>query len=206
VNRTRSIPALTAILMIVGALSLLAGCSKDGNEWQRLVCEATQVNDGEPLVSAYLTGQQSSLNCDGSDLVTRPIDIIPVEFQTRPYNDAVVLTEGGPYSTFQITSYDVIWHPLTAAADSLTAYNVYGAGATALIPFEDKASISVLVADRHLKDAAWFAAALDPCTGTVGTFSATCELRFHGHETGSDREIVVPAQVTVNFVGYLKTQ
>ncbi len=206
-NRKWSFLALTASLMVLGALAMTGGCSKEGNQWQRLVCEVTQVNEGASVVSAYLSGQAASLKCDGTDVVTLPIDFIPVEFTARPYNSSVQLTAGGPYSEFLITSYDVIWHPMSAGSDSLTASNVYGAGASLLVPLDEKASVNVLLADRTLKDKAWFAAALNPCgAGNVGSFTATAELRFHGHESGSDRDIVVPAQVTVNFVGYVKTQ
>ena len=46
--------ALAALLALIGTVGLLAGCSQDGNEYQRLVCEVSQVNEGAPLVSGYL--------------------------------------------------------------------------------------------------------------------------------------------------------
>jgi hypothetical protein len=188
--------------MALGALALTAGCSNNSNDAQRLVCEVAQVNAGVPVLSAYLDAGSDKDPCTVDDLA--PIDVIPVEFRTRPYNSAVVLAPDGPYSSFQITSYDVIWHPMTAAGDSLTAYNVFGASASAFVPLNDKAEVSVLIADRYLKDRPWFVAALSPCvSGGGGTFTAGCELRFHGHESGSDRDIVIPARITVTFVSYI---
>ena len=204
-KRMRSITALTATLIGLGALAMVAGCSKEGNEWQRLVVEVAQINDGAPVISSYLTGTENLPQCDGTDLL--PIDIIPVEFVARPYNSAVVLQPGEPFSTFEITSYDVIWHPMSAVADSLTAHNILGAATSLRVTLDEPASVNVLIADRGLKDQPWFVAALSPCVGgNVGTFRANAELRFHGHETGTERDVVIPAPVTVDFVGYIKQQ
>lgn len=189
---------LGLLLALTGTVGLLPGCSQDGNEFQRLVCEVSQVNQGTPLVSGYLdVGSDKEA---GTPDDTFPIDIVEVEFQARPYNSVVTLPEGSPYSYFHITSYDLTWVPLTAAGDSLVSYNRINARTDVLVPVNDKASVPILVADRYMKDRPWFAE-LVAFTDPRPSFTAIAEIRFHGHETGSETDIEVPASLMVTFVG-----
>ena len=191
--RTWKSPALAALLALAGTLVLVTGCAKDGNEYQRLVCEVIQVNDGNPLMSAYVIPGNGPTTPD-----KYPIDSVPVTFGARPYDASVVLPPDTPYSSFHVTSYDLNWRPLSAEGDSLVNYNIRGAAAEALVPVNDKASTSILIADRHLKDQPWFA---ELSTGARASFTAVADIRFHGHESGSTRDVVVPAALTVTFVG-----
>ncbi len=187
---------LTVLLALTGTVGLLAGCSQDGNEFQRLVCEVSLVNQGAPLVSGYLdVGSDKEA---GTIDDTFPIDIVEVKFMARPYNEVVTLPEGSPYSYFHITSYDLTWVPLTAAGDSLVSYNRVDARTDVLVPVNDVASVPILVADRFMKDRPWFA---ELYTASRPSFTAIAEIRFHGHETGSETDIVVPASLMVTFVG-----
>ncbi|PIE76790.1 hypothetical protein CSA17_00365 [bacterium DOLJORAL78_65_58] len=46
---------LTLMLAVALFSALATGCANyDENEWQRLVCEVHSVNEGSPLLSAYL--------------------------------------------------------------------------------------------------------------------------------------------------------
>ncbi len=192
--RTSKPVALVALLAAFGVLALTTGCTEDGNEFQRLVCEVQAINGGAPLVSAYLDiGSPSDPDDD-----TFPIDVVEVMFHARPYNSSITSVEDFPYSYFHVTGYDLIWHPLTAEGAPLTSYNILDARTDVLVPVNDEGVGAILVADRYMKDAPWFA---ELYTGSRASFTANCELRFHGHETGSDRDIVVPASFMVTFVG-----
>jgi hypothetical protein len=184
---------LAAAVTLTCALLLVAGCSRTGNEFQRLVCEVQQVNEGNPLMSAYVI---PSTGASTPDIF--PIDSVPVLFAARPYNSSVTIVEGAPYSSFHITSYDLTWRPLSAAGDSLRNYSIVGGAAEVLVPVNGEASTSILVADRTFKDTPWF---MELLTGERPSFTAVAEIRFHGHETGSNRDIIVPASLTVTFVG-----
>lgn len=187
---------LAALLALTGTVGLLAGCSQDGSEFQRLVCEVSQVNDGVPLVSAYLDIGSDKIPLTDDD--SYPIDVVNAKFAARPYNEAVTITDGSPYSYFHVTSYDLTWVPLTADGDSLVNYNLVGARTDVLVPVNDEATVAILLADRHMKDRPWFA---ELFTGSRPSFTAIADLRFHGHETGSETDIVVPASFMVTFVG-----
>lgn len=194
--RIRNAFALTALLLGLAALAGLAGCTKDGNEWQRLVCEVQAINGGAPLVSAYLDAGSDKIAFTDDDVL--PIDIVPVTFHARPYNSSITSVEDFPYSYFHITGYDLIWHPLTPGSEQLESYNVTNASTDILVPVNEEASGAVLIADRYMKDQPWFAAL---ALGAQQSFTATCELRFHGHETGSDDQIDVVGSFMVTFVG-----
>lgn len=196
--RSGKMLSLAGLLALAATVGLLAGCSQDGNEFQRLVCEVSLVNGGVPLVSGYIDAGSDRLGGTLDDLF--PIDIVQVDFLARPYNEAVTLPEGAPYSYFHVTSYDLTWVPLSAAGDSLVSYNRVGARTDVLVPVNDVASVPILVADRSLKDRPWFA---ELYTGSRPSFTAIADIRFHGHETGSETEIEVPASLMVTFVGIL---
>jgi len=194
--RTWKPVALVAVLAAVGVLALTTGCSNDGNEFQRLVCEVSAINGGAPLVSGYLEVGSDKIAGTADD--TFPIDVVEVEFHARPYNSSITSVEDFPYSYFHVTSYDLIWHPLTPDGDPLVNYNYTRATTDCLVPVTDNAAVSILIADRFMKDQAWFA---ELYLGSRPSFTAVCELRFYGHETGSDREIMVPASFMATFVG-----
>ncbi len=196
--RSGKTPALAALLALTGTVALLAGCSQDGSEFQRLVCEVSQVNEGAPLVSGYLDVGSDKIAGTSDD--TFPIDFVAVKFYARPYNEAVTLPEGSPYSHFHVTSYDLTWVPLTAEGDSLVNYNQVDARTDVLVPVNDEATVAILLADRHMKDRPWFA---ELFTGSRPSFTAIAELRFRGHETGSETEIEIPGSCMVTFVGAL---
>ncbi|MHB8078936.1 MAG: hypothetical protein ACYDIE_06750 [Candidatus Krumholzibacteriia bacterium] len=196
--RSGKLLSLAALLALAVTGALLGGCSQDGNEFQRLVCEVSLVNAGTPLVSGYVDAGADRVAGTPDD--TFPIDIVSVNFHARPYSEAVILTPESPYSYFHITSYDLTWVPLTADGDSLVNYNRVDARTELLVPVNDDATVPILIADRSMKDRPWFAELL---TGSRPSFTAIAEIRFHGHETGSETDIVVPASLMVTFVGVI---
>ncbi len=188
---------LTLMLFVALSATLLAGCSNhDGNEWQRLVCEVESINAGTPLLSAYLdVGADKEA---GTDDDTFPIDWVPVLFYARPYSSSIILPEDGVSSWFHVTHYDLIWHPGPGAPEELTTYNVTNGMCEARIPVNDHGSVSILIADRVMKEEPWYR---ELYTTPGHSFTAACELIFHGHETGNSEIISIESGFMVTFYG-----
>ncbi len=194
-RRNLKIALTMAVLMAV-----VAGCSNhDENEWKRLVCEVENINNGIPLVSAYL--DVGSDNEAGTPDDGFPIDWVPVSFYSRPYSSAIVLPEDDVSSWFHITSYDIIWHPGPAAPEELTDYNVTNALTEARIPVNDHGVVNVLIADRVMKEEPWYRTLYD---NPGSSFTAACELHFHGHETGNSEIVTIEGGFMVTFYGAVK--
>ncbi|MFO7652279.1 MAG: hypothetical protein R6X25_00490 [Candidatus Krumholzibacteriia bacterium] len=197
----RLISALIALGLATGMVAL-GGCDNhDGNEWQRLVCEVAAINDGTPLVSAYLNVGNDGMAGTDDDFL--PIDFATVTFFARPYNSMVYLPDDGPYSWFHVTNYDLIWHPGPGAPAALTDYNVSGGMCDVIVPVGQEASVSILVADRGMKEESWYR---DILYVGEGAYTATCELRFRGHETGSDTIVELGGGFTVTFFGQVSSR
>jgi hypothetical protein len=188
---------LIQILALVTITAILAGCSNhEGNEWQRLVCEVESVNSGNPLLSAYLyVGADKEPNT--SDDIY-PIDTVPVTFYARPYSSAIVLPEDGVSSWFHVTNYDLIWHPGPNAPAEMTDFNVTNALCDARVPVNDRGQVEVLIADRVMKETDWYRELISI---PGHSFTAGCELRFHGHETGNSENVTVEGGLMVTFYG-----
>ena len=187
---------LTLILGLITVLVGMTGCSdKDANEWERLVCEVESVNVGSPLLSGYV--DLGNDGAPGGDDDTYPIDYVPVVFRARPYSMALTIPEDGPYSWFHITGYNLTWIPHPGAPAELTNYNIVGALCDVIVPVNDDALVTVMIAGRQMKEEAWFS-----ILETNGlSYSANCQLDFIGHESGSDREVIVPGGLLVTFFG-----
>ena len=196
------IRVLTTTAALALTLVLLAGCSdQDTNEFNRIVCSAELVNDGTPIVSAYI--DYGSDGAPGGTDDTYPIDFANIVFRARPFSlSTMTIPEDDAYSSFQITRYDLIWHPgpnvpVGPLPPPLTDFNIEGAGFELLVPIGEDAVSTFLVVGRPLKEAL--------VSGLVGDgtadFTATAELRFWGHDSGSRHEVAVPASVFVYFTG-----
>lgn len=186
------------IMMAVATMAaLLAGCSNhDGNEWKRLVCEVESINAGTPLLSAYLNVGADKIA--GTDDDTFPIDWVPVSFYARPYSSAIVLPEDGVSSWFHVTNYDLIWHPGPNAPAEMTDYNVSNGFCEVRIPVNDHGQVSILIADRVMKEEPWYR---ELYTTPGHSFTAACELRFRGHETGNSEIVTIESGFMVTFYG-----
>lgn len=181
------------MLVVVLGVTALTGCSTDNNERQRLVAEADLLNGGSPLiVAAVNVGSPSDLT---DDFV--PIEFLNVAFSARPLNDTMVIPDGSTYSTFNITSYDLVWRPNTGAPAELTAYNVTRGNLTVTVPVDDIAAASVLVGSLAMKGEPWF---VDMYNGARAPFTAELSLTFYGHESSSEHEVAIHAGTTVLFV------
>jgi hypothetical protein len=186
---------LTLILGLIFGLVGMTGCSdKDGNEWERLVCEVESVNLGVPLISAYVDLGSDVADPDDDSY---PIDFVPVVFRARPYSTALTIPEDSAHSWFHITSYNLTWVPAAGTPAALTNFNIVGGLCDVIVPVNDEGLVNVLIADRQMKEQTWFS----DLTTTGLNYGANCQLDFFGHETGSDREIRVSGGMTVTFLG-----
>jgi hypothetical protein len=197
--KSRAMQTTASSLLLVIGLLTVAGCENhDGNEWQRLVCEVSSVNEGNPLVSAYLNaGNDNQVGTD-DDFV--PIDSVPVVFRARPYGSSVTIPEDGVYSWFHVTSYDLVWDNTSDNGVDLSPHNIERGGLDAMVPIHDEGSGVVLVSGLDMREAPWF---VNLFTGDLGSFQANARLTFYGHESGNTEEIAVPASLRVHFIGVL---
>jgi hypothetical protein len=182
-------PALGGLCILTMLLSF-GGCENhEGNDWNRLVVDVQSVNDGNPLVSAYLTTQSSES--------FQTIDTVPVVFHARPYGMTITLPEDGAYSWFQITHYDLLWENVAGVPVDLTVHNVIGGSANAMVPVYRDAMTTVMIVGADMKSAPWF---VDLYTGALPMFQANARLVFYGHETGSDRIVAIATGLRVLFI------
>ena len=188
---------LIIMLALVTIAALLAGCSNnDENEWKRLVCEVSSINNGTPLLSAYLyVGADKEA---GTEDDIFPIDWVPVSFYARPYSSAIVLPEDGVSSWFHVTGYDLTWHPGASAPAELTDYNVTNGLCEALVPVNDHGLVNILIADRVMKEEPWFQ---DLILNPGLSYTAACDIKFYGHETGNTEVVTVEGGFMVTFYG-----
>jgi hypothetical protein len=186
--------ALFLIAALLLGLFVMTGCSTDNNEHQRLVAEADLVNGGSPLILA--ANNTNGTPATDDDFV--PIEFLNVMFSARPLNDTMIIAENGPYSTFNVTHYDLVWVPGPNAPAALTTYNVSRGNLSVSIPVDDDVAASVLVGNLSMKSEAWFP------TGANG-FVANLQVTFYGHESGSEHEVAVHAGTTVQFVSEIST-
>ncbi len=175
---------MTALML---ALIALSGCNNDNNERQRLVAEADLTNGGGPLVIAHFNDNGTADPTD--DYI--PIESLSVLFSARPLNDTMMIVEDGPYSTFNVTNYDLIWRPGFDAPAALTDYNVTRGNLTVTIPVDSEVIAGVLVGNISMKNEAWFPGS---------PFTADLTVIFYGHESGSQHEVALTAGTTVQFI------
>ena len=198
--RTR---VLFAVALLIPALVLVTGCSTDNSERERVVCEVASINGGGALVSAYFVDGGDGYfgpDLDGNIDDKYTVDVASVLFHARPYDtDVISIPQDGAYSSFIITGYNLTWVPSTnaPAALDMTPYNVVAAPVFLQVPVGDDAAVSVMIADRALKEA------IGTVLGTPWNFSqdftALAQLQFIGHASGDEHEVVVNAGLPVAF-------
>ncbi len=201
--------AVIAAAVLVATFLGTPGCSNHtGNEWQRLVVEVAAINGGAPLLSGYADAGQDRRPLTEDDVLS--IDYVTVEFHARPYDDIIIVPEDTPFSYFHITEYDLTWTPLTDGGAELVNYNLTSAPTDVLVPAGENAAVTILVADRYVKEQPFFhelAPSGPPYYGADKLpFMASCELRFRGHETGTDNVVEVVGAFMVSFVGISVTE
>jgi len=192
--------ALITMMALAIGLAALTGCSDNSNELQSLVCEVQSVNDGAPLISAALNYGNDRVEGGGDDFV--PIDFVMVAFRARALNSNMTIPDDGTYSSFIITGYDLAWASAdTNAPANLAYHNINGGVASARVPIDDDAVVTVLVAPMEMKGATWFQNILAGDVPGALPFTATAQITFKGHVSSTDHEVLIPASLMVNFIG-----
>jgi len=189
--------ALITMMALAIGLAALTGCSDNSNELQSLVCEVESVNDGAPLISAALNLGNDGAPGGGDDFV--PIDFVPVVFRARALNNTMNIPDDGTYSSFIITSYDLTWVSTDPNAPApLSDFNVTDGMANAKVPIDNDTVIAILVGPLEMKESGWHQAIL---SGGASPFTASAQMIFKGHVSGTDHVVEVPAGLMVNFIG-----
>ncbi len=199
--RTR---VLAVTLALILSLGLLTGCEGDNySEWQRVVCDVRLVNEGSPVLSAYVQDGGDGI-IDGID-DTRPVDVIPVLFRSRPYTySTMVIPEDDVYSSFIITGYNLYWEPVrnVPAGFDMSLFNINNAALYLQVPVGEDAISAVMIADLTMKDAVLAAISANGgnwAMDSTNDFTANARLQFIGHETGSKHQVYVNAGIFVTF-------
>lgn len=189
---------LILIAGLLGLIFVLAGCdAKEGNEWERVVCEVELVNAGAPLLSAYVdAGGDGEL---GTDDDVYPIDSVPVLFRARPYSTTLTIPEDGANAWFHITSYSTYWTALDPGLDTITSFNVSNGMCDLIVPVNEQGEVWVTLVGRDIKEEAWFPGS-PAYAGSSITPQANCHIVFTGHESGSDRQVTIDCGLMVTFV------
>jgi hypothetical protein len=189
--------ALITLMALVLGLAALSGCSDNSNELQNLVCEVESVNDGAPLIMAALNIGTDGIPGNDDDFI--PIDYVPVSFRSRAMNNNVNIPDGGVYSSFIITGYDLAWTSADPNAPAaLSDFNVTGGIAYLQVPIDDDAIVAVMVGPLEMKAASWFQ---DIYNLVAPPFTARATFTFKGHVSGTDHEVSIPAGLMVNLIG-----
>jgi len=191
---SRALITLTTLIM---GLAALTGCSDNSNELQSLVCEVESVNEGAPLIMAALNLGTDGAPGGGDDFV--PIDYVPVVFRARGGNSNVSIPEGGTYSSFIITSYDLAWTSNDQSVQSaLSVFNITDGMASAQVQIDNDSVVAVLVGPMEMKAADLFQ---DILNLAEPPFTARANFTFKGHVSGTDHEVSIPAGLMVNAIG-----
>lgn len=207
--RTRVLSAAIALVM---GLVPLVGCDSDNDsELQRVVCEVELVNDGAPLVSAYVEdGGDGIIGADptsGTNDDDLSFDQVAVSFRARPFSTSTTtIIEDGAYSSFIITGYNLIWHAGAAAPLDLSPYNVTNGPFYLKVPINEDAVAAVMVVDRAMKGAilaAMGGSYPNNLWPETLDFTAIAELQFIGHDSGSQHETTIYSGLSVTFTAAL---
>jgi hypothetical protein len=189
--------ALITLVALMAGLVAYSGCSDNSNELQSLVCEVELVNEGAPLIMAALNAGNDGIVGTTDDFV--PIDYVPVQFTARGLNSSVQIPDGGAYSSFIVTGYDLVWSSTdTNAPAELTDFNITNGLANLQVPIDDDAIVAVLVGPLEMKNASWFQ---DILAASAPPFTARANFTFKGHVSGTDHEVTIPAGLMVNLIG-----
>ncbi|MCP4572023.1 MAG: hypothetical protein GY838_06675 [bacterium] len=196
--RTRVLIATAAVILAAGCVS---GCSTDDtSEWNRVVCEVEAVNGGAPLVAAYVVDGGDGIIGGAEPDDSYTIDFVTLAFTARPYSSSTMtIPEGGAYSSFIVTGYNLTWvpGPNTPVGLDLTQYNVRNAPFYVQVPINGDAESAVLVGTRDLKESVY-----DTFGGPwtfERDFDAALQMEFIGHDSGSQHEVIVSTGLMVNF-------
>lgn len=186
---------LITIFALTAGLAL-SGCSSDNSEHEPISVEVAMINDGAPVISAAVDIANPSTPDD--DFV--PIDAVPFLFKARYFLSNTVNDPQGPLDAFHITGYDLIWTPYQNTPDGLMGYNIEGGGLDLVVTPNELVESAVIIVPPAMKQEAWY-----PVAYSDQSWSAHLQVNFKGHVSGSEHEVIVPANMTVTFMGTISS-
>ena len=186
---------LITIFALTAGLAL-SGCSSDNSEHEPISVEVAMINDGAPVISAALDEGNPSTPDD--DFV--PIDAVTFLFKARYFLSSTVNDPQGPLDSFHITGFDLMWTPQAGAPAELTGYNMVDGGLDLVVTPAEPVEGAVIIVPPAMKSEAWY-----PTPGTLESWTAHLQINFKGHVSGSEHEVIVPANMTVTFMGTISS-
>jgi hypothetical protein len=171
------------IAAAVALFAILVGCD-DTPEQNRSVVTIESVNgDFSPLTSDVIT--------NGSIYP----DLVNFIFRNRPYSRIISTAPDAPFGDFLITRYRVEWQRTDGGSPALPAYE---SNMSLQVPTEKDADVNVIIVT-------WENKANPPLAGITGEVRMNATITFYGHETGTDRETEVVANLGVIFADFADT-
>jgi len=190
------------VLITIFALTaglVLSGCSSDNSEHEPISVEVSAINGGAPVISAAVDVANPSTPDD--DFV--PIDAVTFLFKARYFLTSTVNDPQGPLDSFHITGYDLTWTPMAGAPTDpaeLLSYNMTGGGLDLTVTPNEPVEAAVIIVPPAMKEELWY-----PAQYSTESWTAHLQINFKGHVSGSENEVVVPANMTVTFMGSISS-
>ncbi len=170
-----------SIALLAIAFAAMVACD-DAPESGRNVVSILEFNGGAPVQSDVLVD-------NGTDPAYVAEDLIPVIFQSRPYN---ALVTGTTHNQVMIDSYHIAW----TRTDG-------GSGA---LPARDESSNIYITTgeetDAVIRLVTWGDKSGPILSGLIGSpnqVGMRADITFHGREVGTEEEFEVQASISVNF-------
>lgn len=186
---------LITIFALTAGLAL-SGCSSDNSEHEPISVEVALINGGAPVISAAIDIANPSTPDD--DFV--PIDAVPFLFKARYFLSGTVNDPQGPLDSFHITGFDMVWTPQAGAPAELTSYNMTDGGLDLTVTPSEPVEGAIIIVPPAMKAEAWY-----PTARTSESWTAHLLVNFKGHVSGSEHEVIVPANMTVTFMGEISS-
>lgn len=183
-------PSLFLLAACMVIVALFAGSCDTTSEQKRSVVTVFSMNDNEPVFSDVL-GQSDTVS-------TVSDDWIPVWFFNKPQSDLVFTEPGRPFGEFIVTGYTVTWERTDGGS---AVPQGFSSAIQVTVPSGELMEATVLVVPAEAKNAA----PLDALKNTASSIRAVAHFQFVGHEVGTEREVTIPASVSVSFADFAES-
>jgi hypothetical protein len=187
------------LVTLLAVLPALTSCDTDNSERARGAVEVSTVADGGVFICGMEDAGLDKIWPSEDDFV--PAGHFPVTLKNRPYNPFITAPDYSPYGHFHVTSVEVEWvstNPPDVLAQ-LTPFN-YRGGYDIAIPMNSERTFNVMAVPFYMKSSPYFQ---DLLFGNNDPFTAVANLKFFGHDSGSENTIVVEGSCIVEFIGVI---
>lgn len=187
------------LLTLLAVLPALTSCDTDNSERARSAIEVAAVAEGGVFICGMEDAGADKLWPSADDFV--PAGHVPVTLKNRPYNMFITAPEFSPYGQFHVTSVEVTWSAATTATPvtELARFN-YRAAYDVVIPQNQERTFDVMLVPFYMKSDPYFQSLL---TGAVPPFTAVANMRFFGHDSGSENTVVAEGSCIVEFISVI---